>query len=438
MRALVIAALLLAPALARAQADAGPDAGADAADEVEAQNDASGYTPPAGAVDPLSVSGYVDVGFARASGDGSAFAPNDTRVPADYGTDPFAPAVNSRGEVASTDAHGRFTNHFLPYSVGIGSRPSFLLNTVDADVRYAPATQPYLLFARFQALPRFYSTGESTRVLVEQAFARVTPFEAEFALTVGKFDPVFGIEYLDNEANLRTGVTPSLIARYTTGQQLGAKAFYRKQLAPLWSALSINLAATNGSPEIEPLQTNSVSLTGTPVLSVRLGYELNLPQVEVKLGASGMHGPRNDQSEPDVMQTSWDFDARLITSGLTLAGEVVDLDQQEGTRADKLTGTGEGVFPTGFHVRGFYGFLAYAPPFSAGPLHKLTVYGRYGRRHAEFYGFEPVLEQRFTAGLRLDLWDALALKGEYLWNRELAGAPNVDDDVLTTSLVFTW
>ena len=34
----------------------------------------------------------------------------------------------------------------------------------------------------------------------------------------------------ENEANLRTGITPSLIARYTTGQSLGAKAFYRMQL----------------------------------------------------------------------------------------------------------------------------------------------------------------------------------------------------------------
>ena len=51
------------------------------------------------------------------------------------------------------------------------------------------------------------------------------PFDApELALTVGKFDSVFGIEYLENQANIRTGITPSLIARYTTGQSLGAKA----------------------------------------------------------------------------------------------------------------------------------------------------------------------------------------------------------------------
>ena len=43
------------------------------------------------------------------------------------------------------------------------------------------------------------------------------------------------------EANIRTGITPSLIARYTTGHSLGVKAFYRVQLAPLWSAISLNV-----------------------------------------------------------------------------------------------------------------------------------------------------------------------------------------------------
>ena len=74
-------------------------------------------------------------------------------------------------------------------------------------------------------------------MLVEQAFGRVQPFsDHELMLFVGKFDSVFGIEYLENQAPLRTGVTPSLLARYTTGTSLGAKLFYRLQLAPLLSA----------------------------------------------------------------------------------------------------------------------------------------------------------------------------------------------------------
>ena len=39
---------------------------------------------------------------------------------------------------------------------------------------------------------------------------------------------------------------------------------------------------------------------------------------------------------------------------------------------------------------------------------------------------------------RLDLWDSLAVKAEGLFNREVEGAPNVPNDVFTSSLVFSW
>src|SRR5204862_3401626 len=111
-------------------------------------NDSDGYTPPpegagTSTAQGLSIDGYVDVGFAHAQGDGTSFAPGDTRVPLDYGVDPFAPAVNSRGDVASTDpGPGRTVNGFLPRSVGIGGRPSFLLNTLDVDLKYAVPAAP--------------------------------------------------------------------------------------------------------------------------------------------------------------------------------------------------------------------------------------------------------------------------------------------------------
>ncbi len=119
--------------------------------------------------------------------------------------------------------------------------------------------------------------GEYTRLVLEQAFGRITPLKsAELAISVGKFDSVFGIEYLDNQANFRIGVTPSLIARYTTGQSVGVKVFYRYQIIPASSAISINVAATNSGTFVESLQGPSRSLTGVPVVSGRLGYELNL------------------------------------------------------------------------------------------------------------------------------------------------------------------
>ena len=449
-RRLLAAVWLLSAAAARAQEAAAQDPAAielddedlEEAAQAAAQNTtaAGGYTPTAAAAaqSALRITGYIDLGFARAQGDGTSFAPGDGRAPLDYGVDAFAPMVNSRGDVASTNSHGLFTNGFLPRSAGIGGKASFLVNTVDVDVRYQPV-QPLFLFGRVQLLPRFGAAdGESTRVVVEQAFARIAPFSSqELTLSIGKFDSVFGIEYLDNEANLRTGVTPSLMARYTTGQSLGAKVFYRLQLPTLWAAISLNVAATSGGTMTETLQPQSASLTGVPVGSGRLGLEFNFPFVEVKVGGSALYGPRNDQHDPDVRQRAFGADARLIVGWVSLSGEWLKLDQFAGA-ADKDNGLGQQTLVSGFHAEVSYGTVALALPVGLGPLKKLTPYGRYARRHAQFEGFVPITVDTITAGLRADLWDALALKAEVLKNRELEGAPTVDNDVFTSSLVFTW
>jgi len=410
--------------------------------EPEPINDSEGYTPPSegpGAPAALSINGYVDVGFAKAQGDGTSFAPGDTRVPLDYGVDGFAPAVNSRGDAASTDpGPGRVVNGFLPRSAGIGGRPSFLLNTLDLDLKYAAPGSPLTVFSRVQFVPRFIETGgDATRVVVEQAFGRLVPFDnQELALSVGKFDSVFGIEYLDNQANIRTGITPSLIARYTTGQSIGAKLFYRIQIAPIWSALSLNVAVTNSGNFVEVLQPPDANLTGAPVASGRLGYELNTPIVQAKLGASAMAGPRNDQPDRSAHQRAYGADLRVAVAGVYLNAEYVRVDEDQG--GPKTTSVGTFLIASGFQARGGYVQLAYALALDAGPLRKLTFYARYDRRHASFEGFTPITVDRFTGGVRLDLWEALILKGEVLDNRELAGAPTVANNVMTSSLVYSW
>jgi hypothetical protein len=422
------------PALVKEQAAAEDDA---------ADNGSDGYMPPQPTVlQALRFTGYVDVGFAVAQGNGSSFAQGDSRVPADYGVDAFAPAVNSRGDVASTDSGGRFTNGFLPRSMGMGGRPSFFLSTASFDVRFAPTQVPVMVFARMQLMPRFSSAGDGTRFELQQAFGKVTPFSsAEFSLSLGKFDSVFGIEYLENEANIRTGITPSLIARYTTGHPLGAKLFYRLQLAPLWSAVSLNVAATNSGTRVDELMGSDLSLTGVPVGSGRLGYELNLKAVQLKLGLSGMVGPRNDTHDPSVKQWAYGADLRLSLFGVSISAELIHLvdEQPPGALRDfKLTGTGAGELITGFQVSGGYVQLQYALPITGERLTGLAVYWRFDRRNADFHGFAAVNVDRFTFGARLELFAMLALKAEYLLNRELAGAPDVPNDVFTTSAVFTW
>src|SRR5215813_11093571 len=331
----------------------------------ENPNDSPGYTPDEegpSASGSLKLHGYIDVGFAKAQGNGSSFRQGDTRLPADYGVDTFAPAVNSRGEVASLDAGGRFVNGFLPYSMEIGNRASFFINTVNADLQYTPPGTPLFFFVRTQLLPRF-ANGTKTRVVVEQAFGRISPISSqEFALSVGKFDSVFGIEYLENQANLRTGITPSLIARYTTGQSIGAKGFYRVQIPAWMSAFSVNAALTNSAGWVESLQTPDISLTGVPNFSARVGYELNQLRFQVKIGASVLFGPRNDQRSSAAGQHAFDADARLTVGWLSLSGEYISLHEDPGVAPGKLTGTGVYPLASGFNVHGFYSQVAVAIP----------------------------------------------------------------------------
>jgi hypothetical protein len=426
-----------------AAADGAPPAQEQAETQAEAQaieEPATGSTPQ---VAPLVVTGYVDVGFAKAQGDGTSFHPADNRAPLDYGVDPFAPAVNSRGEAASTDpgvdasGNPRFVNGFLPRSAGIGGTPSFLINTANADFRYTSPELPVMVFTRVQLVPRLEGTGELTRLFLEQAFGRIAPIKsAELAISVGKFDSVFGIEYLENQANFRIGITPSLLARYTTGTSTGIKVFYRHQFIRIASAVSINASATNSGTFVEALQGPSRSLTGVPVAAARLGYELNLARMSVKLGASVERGPRNDQNDRAAMQLLYGFDLRVFVAGLTLMGEFVKVDEEEGN-PNKLTGTGTYAFSSDFYAQGFWLQAAYELPLPIAPF-RITPYARYEQRHGEFVGFASIAVDRLTAGVNVGVGENLIVKGEYLVNRELEGAPTVANNVITSSVVWTW
>jgi hypothetical protein len=226
-----------------------------------------------------------------------------------------------------------------------------------------------------------------------------------------------------------------LIARYTTGQGLGAKAFYRFQIPRLWSALSLNVAATNGGTLVDTLSPQNSSQTGTPVFAGRLGYELNLPSLEVKLGFSAMDGPRNDQTQPGVRQKALGADARVVLGPVELRAEGIHLKEDPGA-GDKVNGLGTHTLVSGFEVWGGYAQLAIGFDFAAG--RRVAVYGRYDRRRAQFEGFVPITVDRITGGARLDVLENLAVKGEVLKNRELSGAPQVDNDVITSSLIYAW
>ena len=164
----------------------------------------------------------------------------------------------------------------------------------------------------------------------------MTPFDEPGAgVSVGKFDSVFGIEYLDNQANFRTGITPSLFARYTTGRRSASRRSTAQQIAPLWSAVSLNVAATNGGNFVEALQPTDASLTGVPVASGRFGYELNLPGVQIKLGASG--AARAAQRSVRSRRAAADVRRRRAPHGRgpCAVGRIRHVDEEEGRAASR-------------------------------------------------------------------------------------------------------
>jgi len=188
---------------------------------------------------------------------------------------------------------------------------------------------------------------------------------------------------------------------------------------------------------VEALQGSSRSLTGVPVATGRLGYELNLERVSVKLGASASYGPRNDQTEGSAQkQTLYGFDLRLVLPTLTVSGEYVHIDQKE---ASGMKVTGTDVFPgvTEFYAHGYYIQVAEELPLGIAPF-RITLYGRYDRREAEFEGFSEITIDRITGGVNVGFGENLVVKGEYLANREIKGAPSVDNNVVTSSVVWTW
>jgi hypothetical protein len=159
--------------------------------------------------------------------------------------------------------------------------------------------------------------------------------------------------------------------------------------------------------------------------------------MQVKLGGSGLYGPRNDQRLRRAKQRMWGVDARLHVAGVSLSGEYMDVKEELGATG-KVTGLGSYTLPSPFEARGLWAMAAYTWRAELGPLRAATLYARYEQRHAEFEGFRPLKVSRQTAGFRVDLWESVILKAEVLFNNELYGAPQVDNDVVTSSAVYSW
>jgi hypothetical protein len=373
--------------------------------------------------------GYVDFGFFVPGGNGAgyvqdyghAFYPQYAQYGWVFAGDIFAPAVNSRGEPADLgDAPGvdRFD------SVNSKGAPGFILNEVNFNLESSMTSNAFLS-ASFNLVPR---TGNDFRWgdffdLDLAQLEWVPTKDQRTSIFIGKIDSVIGIEYRDRKAPKRFGVTPSLLARYTTGTALGLKV--RSKFGPD-DLVVVAAALTNGSNTVEPFHFyDEVDSNAGKTGSARVSVRLPVPG-ELELGVSGSYGAQDRALSSRYAM--WFF-------GVDALGHLGPLDVKAQWLKGKAPGwEPDGVYGLNLH-QGAYLELDYMVTSSLGVL------GRGEFRDALVWlGTERLYvtkSWRATVGGRWVISEKAALRAEYLRNGEYSG-PHVRNDVFTSSLVMSF
>jgi hypothetical protein len=388
-------------------------------------------------VSPLSWNGYVDFGFFVPLGNGGAGWVRDAgnmRFP-EYQNyswtflgDILATAVNTRGEVADLgDAPGvtRFD------SVNSNGAASFILSEINLRPRYQLSDRA-IMRASVNFVPRTgsdFALGDFVDADVGELEYLLTA-DGKTSLFVGKSMPVFGIEYKDRKSDQRFGITPSLIARYTTGSQLGIKI--RSKLFNDYLILAGSV--TNGSSTIEMFhfyseidQNNGKTLNGRAALSLPVGTLFHNND-HLEIGFSGEWGPQD---------RAVDNDGKMWLAGVDLQYLGVDLAVKGQIMKGKSPGNGAmGVYGLDLHPSGYlevdWQFLAQFGLILRGELRDAVVTLDASRIYI-------TKEARITAGARVVINPHMAVKAEYLHNMEYGDRmPQIANDVATSSLVMSF
>jgi hypothetical protein len=449
----VIAILLATPAWAEdapdapslpSQVEAEPEPQLDRADLLEQQmlelkeqlarsEDAQRKTKS-----PLSIHGYADLGFFVPYGNGGAGwirDPGHEQMPQYSGYawtflgDILATTINTRGEVADLgDSPG--TERFD--SVDSNGAPGFLVNEINLRLGFS-LTEQAIVRTSVDFMPR---TGREFAI---GDFVEVDVAELEYVLTqdgntsvfVGKSLPTFGIEYKERKSDQRFGITPSLVHRYTAGSQIGLKM--RSKLLNEWLVLAGSV--TNGSSVTEQFHfSREIDDNAGKTFSGRFALSLPVGNVarfiagdRLELGISGEWGPQDNATDGKGDTTFVGLDLQYLGTGFAIKAQVMrgespgrDLDRAFGLKLNK-----SGYLELNWQVLARLGVLARAEIRDA--LVTLGNERAYLTKSA-----------RFTGGLRLVLGSNIALKAEYLNNREYGGIRSFKNDVFTSSLVLAY
>lgn len=379
---------------------------------------------------PIRITGYGDLGAFATQGDGTGFRrdighaamPSLSNYGWVFSGDLLATQINSRGDVADIgQAPGvdRFD------SVHSGGKLTFLVNELNLGVK-AGLGPTAMLTGSVNFTPRSgnnFNLGDTIDIDIVQLEWMPTD-DGKTSIFVGKVDSVLGNEYKTRKSPDRFGITPSLMARYTTGTAVGIKA----RTLLLDDHLILAAAVTNGSFVTEQFfffqETDSNNFK---TLSGRAALRFPVLGGTLEAGPSGSWGTQD--GTPDNGPKMWfvGVDAELVMPRIDV-------------KAQWLKGKAPGDPDT----------MTYALDLKQGgyveanvlvtPL--IGVLGRAEFRDADMtLGLERLYmtrNWRATGGVRLSFSPNATLKAEYSHNGEYGGTPSIPDDVVTTSAVMAF
>ena len=379
---------------------------------------------------PVVLSGYGDIGWFATQGDGSGFRrdaghvifPGQSQYAWVFYGDLLATQVNSRGDVADLGDSPGIQRYDSLHSRG---NSTFAVNELNLTL-HAGLGDSALFTSSVNFTPRTgtdFSLGDAFDVDLVQLEWMPTD-DGKTSIFIGKVDSVLGIEYKTRKAPDRFGITPTLLARYTTGTAVGIKA--RSKLAD--DHLILAAAVTNGSFGTEQFHFfREIDTNNFKTLSGRAALRLRLGGGTLEVGGSAQYGTQD--GAPDGAGAMW-----FAGADAEFERDRVDL------KAEVLTGKAPGD-----PVSQAYGLKLHR----AGSLEAdvvvtpvLGVLGRIEFRDADVHeGFERLYitrDWRAVGGVRLVLHPHATVKAEYAHNGEYGGLPSIPDDVVTVSAVVSF
>lgn len=388
---------------------------------------------------PLAIHGYVDFGVFVPNGNagigwirdvGNAQFPQYSNYSWTFLGDILATTINSRGEVADVgDAPGieRFD------SVDSFGAPGFLVNEVNFRVDYALSSRA---FARSSVnfIPRSSNLDFAIGDFLDVDLAElelVATKDGGTSIFAGKMLPVFGIEYKDRRADQRFGVTPSLLHRYTSGSQLGVKV--RSKLFRNWLILAASVTNNTSTTEqfhfYREVDSNSgKTLNGRIAVNVPIGdFISTVAGDSLEIGVSGEWGPQDRAT--NNKENIWFAGVDLTYTGSTFA------IKGQWMRGEAPGSSSERVWGLKLNDSGYVEIDWLVVPY-------VGVLARAEFRDAVVtLGTERLYltkSMRFTGGAKLVFNSHVALKAEYLHNREYGGIEEFPNDVFVSSLVLSY